>query len=254
MTDGTAEYRVADLAREAGTTVRNVRVYQDRGLLPPPRRVGRIGLYSAAHLDRLLLIGRLLERGYTFATIRELFDSWNHGHDLADTLGLREAISAPWSTETPARMTRAELRRRFGSRFDPASLERAVELGLLVRDGGAYLVPSPRLLDAGAELAAAGVPLSTVLDLAAALSDDMAVVARRFFAVMMSAVATAEGEPISPELVGTVTRMRPHAQRTIDALLARAMQQEAGRLLAGLGGLNEVGEVGEVDEVPARSG
>ena len=41
-----AEYRIDDLAREAGTTVRNVRVYQDRGLLPPPRREGRAGIYS----------------------------------------------------------------------------------------------------------------------------------------------------------------------------------------------------------------
>jgi DNA-binding transcriptional MerR regulator len=41
-----AEYRVAEVARLAGMTVRNVRVYQDRGLLPPPRRQGRIGLYS----------------------------------------------------------------------------------------------------------------------------------------------------------------------------------------------------------------
>src|SRR3954467_12126134 len=68
-------------------TVRNVRVYQDRGLLPPPRRQGRIGLYSDEHLARLRLIGRLLDRGYTFATIGELFDTWSRGHDPAAALG-----------------------------------------------------------------------------------------------------------------------------------------------------------------------
>jgi DNA-binding transcriptional MerR regulator len=31
-----AEWSVDELARAAGTTVRNVRVYQDRGLLDPP--------------------------------------------------------------------------------------------------------------------------------------------------------------------------------------------------------------------------
>ena len=31
-----AEYRIDDLARAAGTTARNVRAYQERGLLPPP--------------------------------------------------------------------------------------------------------------------------------------------------------------------------------------------------------------------------
>src|SRR5438309_572599 len=43
-----SEYRIDELAREAGTTVRNVRAYQDRGLLPPPRRSGRVGLYTDA--------------------------------------------------------------------------------------------------------------------------------------------------------------------------------------------------------------
>src|SRR3546814_2435836 len=37
------EYTIDELARVAGTTVRNVRAYQDRGLLSPPERreIGR---------------------------------------------------------------------------------------------------------------------------------------------------------------------------------------------------------------------
>ena len=74
-----AEYRIDELARLADTTVRNVRVYQDRGLLAPPRRQGRVGIYSEAHLARLRLIGQLLRRGYTFANIGlyrpEMFDA-----------------------------------------------------------------------------------------------------------------------------------------------------------------------------------
>ncbi|MBM2600552.1 MerR family DNA-binding transcriptional regulator, partial [Pseudomonas sp. BDPW] len=31
------------MARAAGSSVRNVRAYQDRGLLPPPERRGRVG-------------------------------------------------------------------------------------------------------------------------------------------------------------------------------------------------------------------
>src|SRR5699024_10415430 len=56
-----------ELARTADTTVRNVRAYQDRGLLPPPERRGRSGIYSDVHLARLRIIGQLLKRGYTLA-------------------------------------------------------------------------------------------------------------------------------------------------------------------------------------------
>ncbi|MEU3877403.1 MerR family transcriptional regulator, partial [Streptomyces sp. NPDC029704] len=51
---------VDELAARAGVTVRTVRFYSARGLLPPPeigpRRVGR---YGFAHLSRLALIEEL---------------------------------------------------------------------------------------------------------------------------------------------------------------------------------------------------
>ncbi|NEE49661.1 MerR family DNA-binding transcriptional regulator, partial [Streptomyces sp. SID8455] len=36
-----AEYRIEDLAHASGATVRTIRAYQDRGLLPTPERRGR---------------------------------------------------------------------------------------------------------------------------------------------------------------------------------------------------------------------
>ena len=60
-----ASTRIDELARLAGATVRNIRVYQDRGLLAPPRRDGRVGIYTDAHLARLRLIGQLYKRGYS---------------------------------------------------------------------------------------------------------------------------------------------------------------------------------------------
>src|SRR5215467_7263554 len=89
---GMGEYRIDELARLAATTVRNVRVYQDRGLLAPPRRDGRVGIYTDAHLARLRLIGRLLRRGYTFAIIGEMLAVWERGGDLAEILDLESAI------------------------------------------------------------------------------------------------------------------------------------------------------------------
>ena len=40
----THEYTIDELARQADTTVRNVRAYQDRGLLPPQKKRGRTGI------------------------------------------------------------------------------------------------------------------------------------------------------------------------------------------------------------------
>jgi DNA-binding transcriptional MerR regulator len=82
------EYRIDDLARAAGTTVRNVRAYRERGLVPPPRRHGRIALYDDAHVERLRLIAALLQRGYTLANIAELIEAWERGRDIAELLGV----------------------------------------------------------------------------------------------------------------------------------------------------------------------
>jgi DNA-binding transcriptional MerR regulator len=239
------EYRVDDLARAAGTSVRNVRVYQDRGLLPPPRRAGRVGLYSDEHLDRLLLIGRLLDRGYTFATIAELLEAWRGGRNLGEVLGLQEALTSGWAQEEPGRTTARELRRRFGPQTTPALVRRAVDLGLLVPHGTGYRVPSPRLLDAGADLAAAGMPLAAVLDLAAALRERMRGVAELFLTTFVESLwpdgpgrGTPTAGPGAPpaELTGLVERLSPHALRAVEATFTMAMTEGASRLLRRLTG------------------
>ena len=84
----TNEYRIDDLARVAGTTTRNVRGYQDRGLLPRPLRRGRIAIYTDLHLDRLRVINDLLRRGFTIRHIGEFLTGIQRGDDLADVLGL----------------------------------------------------------------------------------------------------------------------------------------------------------------------
>src|SRR3954447_10118770 len=83
---------IDELARRAGTTTRNVRAYQERGLLPPPEKQGRVGVYDDGHLARLLLIASLLDRGFSLASIRALFDGWQAGHSIRDVLGLEEAL------------------------------------------------------------------------------------------------------------------------------------------------------------------
>jgi DNA-binding transcriptional MerR regulator len=236
------DYRIDDLARLAGTTVRNVRVYQDRGLLAPPRRVGRVGWYSEAQLARLRLIGRLLERGFTLALIAELLQAWEEGRDLADILGLEEALTQPWSSEEPERVSLRELRRRFGPQATPGAVRRAVDLGLVRRSGTTYTVPSPRLLAAGEELVALGVPLTSVLDLAAAIQQDLDVTAGRFVSVVIERVlgdATEATLPPSDRLAAIadiVQRLRPQASIAVEASFAAAMERQVASAFSEIAG------------------
>jgi len=91
-----AEYRIDDLARVAGTTVRSVRVLHDRRLLPPPVLRGRTGWYGDEHVARVRVVLDLQERGHTLAAIRELLAAWEEGRDLADVL---RVPPRPWPAE-----------------------------------------------------------------------------------------------------------------------------------------------------------
>lgn len=230
------EYRIDELAREAGTTVRNVRAYQDRGLLPPPRRSGRVGLYTDAHLARLRLIGTLLERGYTLGNIAELITAWEQGQDLAELLGLEAELVQPWSDEVAMTISLEDLNELFGQNDD--ALREAVKLGLLEPgdDGESFRVPSPRLLHAGAELVAAGIPLDAVLNHARQLARDTDRIAARFVELVSANVFEPYGDrpfPAKdvPRLAELLRRLRPLAETTVDAYLARAMEDRLAREL-----------------------
>ena len=225
-----ADYRIDELAREAGTTVRNVRAYQDRGLIEPPRREGRVGIYSDAHLTRLRLIGQLLDRGYTLANIGELIDTLQRGHDIGDLLGLGDALTSPWTDETPTYITPEELYRLFGGEADLEVLSESVKLGFVEVDGDRFRVPSPRLLKAGAELFAAGIPLSAIIGIARQLRRDVDRIASRFVTLTATHLFDPYGDDLPPpedvpRLTELVRRLRPLAQMAVDAELALAMER-----------------------------
>jgi DNA-binding transcriptional MerR regulator len=90
-----AEYRLDELSALSGVSVRNIRAYRERGLLDAPRREGRRAFYNDRHLAQLRAVNELLRKGYTSAHIAEFLDGTRQGRDLADVLGLQQAIFAP---------------------------------------------------------------------------------------------------------------------------------------------------------------
>lgn len=225
-----ANYSIDELAHKAGTTVRNVRSYQDKGLLPPPRREGRAGVYTEIHLARLRLIGQLLGRGYTTANISELLGAWEKGQDLAQLLGLETAITSPFSTEVPTYITFEQLYELFGASADAEALELSIKLGVLVPEGDRLRVPSPRILYAGAELTKIGLPLHLLMLQVSELRGDVQKIANRFVQLIVDQVFNRFGEDTLPpreevpRLAELVRRLRPMAQTVVEVELARALE------------------------------
>ncbi|HEX3947025.1 MAG TPA: MerR family transcriptional regulator [Acidimicrobiales bacterium] len=224
------EYRIDGLAREAGTTVRNVRAYQDRGLLPPPRRDGRLGIYSPAHLARLRMIGSLLERGYTLANIAELLAAWERGQDVGALLGFEAAIGATWSDEPAVTVSRQELADLFGDIDEGRELVQwAVTIGFLVVDDDGFRIDNPMALDLGVLLLRHGVPPRQVMRTGRNVRDRVEAIAGDFVDLVDTHVFGPFGDILPaddlPRLAELVGQLRPLAKRYVDAELSRAIER-----------------------------
>jgi DNA-binding transcriptional MerR regulator len=235
-----SEYRIDDLAQKAGTTVRNVRAYQERGLLPPPRRAGRAGVFDDSHLIRLRLVGQLLQRGYTLANIGELLEAWDNGQAVEQLIGVWPDGSPLAGQEIPTHVTAGWLAALFGPFLPahdlPEALDAAIELGMLEPDGDRFRVVDPRLLRAAAELVAAGVPPRAIAEHARILREDVERIASRFLDLVTDNVFEPRTRVLpSPEeaarLAEVAQRLRPLADMVVAAELARTMDRQSNQRL-----------------------
>lgn len=232
------EYRIDELARVAGTTVRNVRAYQDRGLLPPPRRDGRIGWYDEAHLARLRLISSLLERGYTLANISELLAAWLEGQDVAQLIGLEATLLRPWVNGQRERWTLGDVVDMFGAEMDSRDLANALRMGLITEVDGELETSRPATIRAAREMVNAGIPLSEVIEIALRMQKDLSKIAG-YLIDSIERHLLADDEMIqrgAADSVGPIIeRLRPLANAAIIGELGAAMDNEiADRISARL--------------------
>jgi DNA-binding transcriptional MerR regulator len=155
------ELRVEELARRTDTSVDTIRFYQKRGLLPSPRREGRVAWYSVEHLEQLQRIRDLQARGFSLAVIRRLLAG---ELDAADE-PLAAAVVDAADGEL---LTLDELASRAG--VPTALLDAILREGLLVprsRDGEVRFAASDvSLVSAGLRLLEVGLPLPELLALA----------------------------------------------------------------------------------------
>jgi DNA-binding transcriptional MerR regulator len=230
------EYTVDELARVTDSTVRNVRAYQDRGLLAPPEKRGRVGVYDDTHVSRLKLINHLLARGYTLANIQDLIKAVDEGHDLRSILGLETAIGSRWSRERPKKYSLIELLQMFGDKASPGALSKAVDLGLLERNGLSFVANSPAALAAGATMAHEGIPLADLLDAVRISRPHFNAVAKAMVDLVVRQLDRYDAGALPPPadvpaLVEAIWRVRPLAMVLVETEMNRALEEASGDYL-----------------------
>ncbi|MFG2139586.1 MerR family transcriptional regulator [Streptomyces sp. NPDC048650] len=226
---------MADLAEEAGITVRTLRFYRERKLIPAPRREGRIAWYNEHHLARLHTIGALLERGHTLGGIGELLTAFDNGRDVGELLGLDTTLVTPWSEETPVRLTPEELADHFSDDITPENLTTSLDIGYLAVDGDEFVHISRRLLDASTELVGKGIPLAAVLEAGRQVRTHADALAELFCNLIRTHVLTdvlahtADGRPPAPHEVAriaeTIEELRPLSKGVVEAEVSMAMDR-----------------------------
>ncbi|MFB8028554.1 MerR family transcriptional regulator [Streptomyces sp. NPDC056465] len=167
MATGTEEptLTVDELAARAGVTVRTVRFYSTRGLLPPPV-IGprRVGHYGHDHLSRLALIEELQHQGMTLAAIERYLQQLPPDLSAQD-LAIHRALVASWAPDSAEDMERAELERRAGRPLSDQDVDRLAAMGVLERPGapGSPFLVDPGLLRLGVELLEVPIAHETIL-------------------------------------------------------------------------------------------
>ena len=229
---------IEQLAAATGLTVRNIREHQTRGLLPPPVLEGRKGSYDDRHLARLQLIRQLQSQGLNLQAIHWLLERAPE-EATEEVVRFERALFAPWGSDSILRWSAADFESRFGV-FDEALIARAEKLGLIRPAGDEWEILSPRLMEAGADLHALGIPLATALDVAEVLQEHTSAVARSFVAIFVDHVwAPFEAAGRPAEQWETVRRaleqLRVVATQALLAVFQQSMQSTIDLAAAGVG-------------------
>lgn len=154
---------VDELAARVGMSVRTVRFYAGRGLLPPPERRGRNGYYNADHIARLELVRELQAHGFTLAAIEGYLERIPSDASPQD-IAVHRALLAPWTPDLPETLGRESLETRAGRTLTDEDIDVLVGLGIVepTPQEDVFRV-APALVGLGVELLELGMPREAVV-------------------------------------------------------------------------------------------
>lgn len=219
---------IDELAAKAGVTVRTVRFYGSRGLLPPPA-IGprRVGHYGPAHLARLALIEELQRQGMTLAAIERYLGRLPPDLSVRD-LAIQRAVVASWAPDTVESVSREELERRAGRALDEEDLRRLAALDVVERDGEQFRVDAG-LLRLGLELLDVPLAHETILAARAALTGHARAAAQDLSRLLRDAVA----ERDTRDVKSLSAHMHPLVVQALLTSFQRSLREELREWLDG---------------------
>jgi DNA-binding transcriptional MerR regulator len=156
------EMTLDELTERVGMSVRNIRFYTTKGLVPPPVRRGRSGYYSADHVARLELVRELQAHGFTLSAI-EGYMARIPADATPETIALHRTLLAPWMPEMPETVSRKELVRRAGRPLSDEDLATLNVLGIVYPTRHQKFEVAVAHLSMGVALLDLGLPQETAL-------------------------------------------------------------------------------------------
>jgi len=148
---------IDQLAQRVAMTARNIREWQTLGLVPPPEKRGRVGIYSDEHVAIINHVKNLKSQGFPLDVIRRVIDSGSGSEDSVRKM-VTEALS-PFATGEPVVMPRAELLTRLGAGADAILTEAGLVSDI---DRKTVSVRDSETLDAVDLLVTAGMSLARI--------------------------------------------------------------------------------------------
>jgi DNA-binding transcriptional MerR regulator len=149
---------IDQLAQRVSMSSRNIREWQRQGLLEPPARRGRVGIYSDEHVARIRRIQQLHSDGFPLDLIRRMIDT-GIGNE-SDIRHLANEVLTPFANSDSTTVSRRDLDRRLGP--DAATKLSALQLITDVNDD-AVTVRDAEMLDLIEGLLGAGVSLDRLV-------------------------------------------------------------------------------------------
>jgi DNA-binding transcriptional MerR regulator len=199
-----------ELTERVAMSVRNVRFYTARGLVPPPIRRGRSGYYSADHVARLQLVQELQGHGFTLSAIERYVAGIPAGASPED-IALHRTMLAPWMAHSSEELSRAELEQRAGRPLSPHDLDILSALGVVKATGRGHFQASMSQLGVGLGLLDLGYPIEAARAAAEVYAAHGRAIAEELYELFRTKVWPVYKEQgVSPEKIQEVVeRLKP---------------------------------------------